>query len=78
MKFKLKLPAIMEDSSKRSLFKATTYRILSVTLTFLISFTITGKLSWATAIAGTEALTKMFLYYVHERCWNRVKWGKKV
>ena len=77
MKFKLKLPELMEDSSKRSLFKATTYRILSVALTFLISFTITGKLSWATAIAGTEALTKMFLYYVHERCWNRVKWGKK-
>ena len=78
MKFKLKLPAIMEDSSRRSLFKATTYRVLSVALTFIISFTITGKLSWATAIAGTEALTKMFLYYVHERCWNRVKWGKKV
>ena len=78
MKFKLKLPAIMEDSSRRSLFKATTYRVLSVALTFLISFTITGKLSWATAIAGTEALTNMFLYYVHERCWNRVNWGKKV
>ena len=66
----------MTADGKRSLAKATTYRILSVSLTFLISFGITGKLSWATAIAGTEALTKMFLYYGHERIWNKITWGK--
>ena len=40
------------------------------------SFIITGKLSWATAIAATEAITKMALYYFHERIWNRVDWGQ--
>ena len=61
---------------QRSIAKALTYRILSVSLTFFISLIITGKLSWATAIAGTEAVTKMALYYFHERAWDKVKWGK--
>ena len=65
-----------KESTQRSIAKALTYRILSVSLTFLTSFIITGKLSWATAIASTEALTKMALYYFHERAWGRVNWGK--
>ena len=76
MKFRLKLPT-QEDSSKRSLFKALTWRVAATMDTFIISLLITGKLSWATAIAGVEILTKMFLYYFHERMWNRVTWGKK-
>ena len=57
---------------KKSAMKALTYRILSASITFLISFIITGKLSWAGTIAGVEVLTKMFLYYAHERVWDRV------
>ena len=76
--FLSKTTKIIMKIDKKSAMKALTYRILSASITFLISFTITGKLSWATAIAGTEALTKMFLYYIHERCWNRVKWAKKI
>ena len=62
---------------RRSVAKALTYRVLSVSLTFIFSLLITGKLTWATAIAGTEAVTKMALYYFHERLWARVKWGKR-
>ena len=68
----------MKETSnrKRSIAKALTYRVLSVSLTFLISLVITGKLSWATAIAGAEALTKIVLYYFHERIWSKVSGGK--
>ena len=68
----------MKETShrKRSIAKALTYRVLSVSLTFLISLVITGKLSWATAIASAEALTKIALYYFHERIWSKVSWGK--
>ena len=62
---------------RSSVAKALNYRVLSVSLTFIISLLITGKLTWATAIAGTEAVTKMALYYFHERLWARVKWGKR-
>ena len=44
--------------------------------TFLISWFITGKVNWAAGIAGIEVITKMFLYYWHERLWyKRIKFG---
>ena len=66
-----------KESNKRSFAKALTYRILSVSITFIISFIVTGKLSWATAIASLEVLTKMMLYYAHERAWAKVEWGNQ-
>jgi uncharacterized membrane protein len=57
---------------KKSATKALTWRVLASLDTFFISFIITGKLSWAGTIAGVEILTKMVLYYAHERVWDRV------
>ena len=33
-----------------------------------------SKHGWS--LAGIEVITKMFLYYGHERVWNKIKWGK--
>lgn len=54
---------------KRHLLKTITWRVLATTDTFLISFFITGNINWATGIATIEVLTKMVLYYAHERVW---------
>ena len=67
----------MNISKKRSAFKAATWRVTASIDTFVISLLITGKIEWATAIAGIEILTKMGLYYFHERLWNKVKWGQE-
>ena len=68
----------MKDSSKkRSMAKAATWRVTASLDTFFISYLITGKIEWATAIAGIEVLTKMILYYVHERGWSKVEWGRE-
>ncbi len=56
---------------KRHLFKTLTWRILATSDTFLIAWLITGEISWAGAIAGVEVITKMILYYAHERAWYR-------
>jgi len=37
---------------------------------------ITGKLTWAGTITLLEILTKTLLYYLHERGWNKIKWGR--
>jgi len=66
----------MLDNKTRTILKTTSWRILATTDTFIISWFITGKLSWAGAIAGIEVFTKMFLYYGHERVWNRVSFGR--
>ena len=56
---------------KRHLAKTLTWRILATSDTFLIAWLITGKIGWAGSIAGVEVITKMILYYAHERAWYR-------
>ena len=60
----------------RSLFKAVSWRLLGSLDTFILSFFVTGRLRYAVSIAGGEALTKIALYYLHERAWRRVAWGR--
>ena len=64
----------MKSKARRSLAKTLSWRILATSDTFLISWLITGTVSMAGAIAGIEVITKMFLYYGHERVWNKIKW----
>ena len=60
----------------RSFVKAITWRILASADTFLISYIITGKLSWAGSITLLEIITKTFLYYLHERAWFKINLSK--
>lgn len=63
----------LAESRKRSVFKTITWRILATTDTFVISWIITGEWTLAGGIASVEIATKMYLYYMHERLWNRKK-----
>ena len=61
---------------KRHLAKTITWRIIASLDTFIIAWVITGKFDWAGTIAGIEIITKMFLYYFHERAWYKhIKYG---
>jgi uncharacterized membrane protein len=66
----------MSDTAVRSLAKAVSWRITGTVDTFLISWLITGHVLLASGIALTEILTKIFLFWMHERVWNRITWGK--
>lgn len=52
-----------------SLIKTLTWRIVATTDTFLISWLLTGNPLVGFSIASLEVLTKMFLYYAHEKAW---------
>ena len=60
----------------RSLLKAITWRVVGSLDTFSLSFIITGSVRNAASIATVEVLTKIALYYLHERVWRRVAWGR--
>ena len=64
-------------SHSRSFVKAITWRTAGTIDTFILSYLITGKAKVALAISGMEIFTKIFLYYVHERVWNKIKWGRE-
>jgi len=66
----------MKATKSRSLAKAITWRTTGTLDTFLISLLITKKPFIAASIASVEVLTKIVLYYFHERIWNKVKWGR--
>jgi uncharacterized membrane protein len=66
------------EAHTRSLVKAVTWRILGSIDTFVISFFVTGKLTFALSIASVETFTKIALYYFHERAWAVVPWGRPV
>ena len=61
----------------RSIVKAMSWRVVGTIDTMVISWFITGKLSMALAIGSIEVITKMILYYGHERIWNLIKWRKQ-
>lgn len=65
------------ESHRRSLAKAISWRVIGSIDTFLLSWLFTANAVAAGAIASTEVLTKMILYYVHERAWSGFKWGVK-
>ncbi|MFT4642934.1 MAG: putative membrane protein, partial [Candidatus Azotimanducaceae bacterium] len=44
--------------------------------TVIISWLITGTLALAFSIGFIELISKLILYYFHERTWNKIKWGK--
>jgi uncharacterized membrane protein len=66
----------MIDKRYRSFFKALSWRITGTIDTFIISFLVTGKFKFAITISGVEVFTKIFLFYFHERLWNRISFGR--
>lgn len=66
------------EKHSRSLVKAISWRVLGSIDTFLLSWFFTGSPAAAGAIASTEVLTKMVLYYMHERAWSSVGWGMEL
>jgi uncharacterized membrane protein len=61
----------------RSLMKAVSWRAVGSIDTFTISFFMTGKVSLAGSIAAVEVVTKILIYYLHERAWAVVPWDKR-
>ena len=64
------------ENVKRSLLKTISWRIIGTLDTILISWAITGALSLAFSIGFIELVTKMVLYFFHERAWNKINWGR--
>ena len=67
-----------ENSEKplRSVLKTISWRVIGTLDTIIISWIITGHITLALSIGSIELVTKMVLYFFHERIWNKIKWGK--
>ena len=59
-------------AKKRHILKTITWRIVGTLDTFLLSWLITGSVKIGAAIGAVEVITKMILYYLHERAWYKL------
>lgn len=66
----------MQEKAYRSIVKTISWRAVGTLDTIIISFLITGSLAMAASIGSIELFTKMVLYYLHERAWNKVNLGR--
>ena len=65
------------ETNIRSIVKGISWRLLATTTTILIVYIFFGRLDLAIAAGLLETVAKVFLYYLHERGWNKVKFGRK-
>jgi len=76
---------VTRDRPVKSLAKAISWRIVGSLDTFILSFFLIKFINpeaehiavkTASSIAIVEVVTKIILYYLHERAWNHIRWGR--
>ncbi len=65
------------ETKIRSLIKAISWRILATTTTTIIVYVFFGRLDLAIFAGLTESVVKIAVYFIHERVWQRIKFGRK-
>jgi len=63
---------------KRHFAKTLSWRVIGTIDTMILSSVITGSWELGLTIGGIEVVTKMILYFLHERLWYKYfKYGLK-
>ena len=62
---------------KRHILKTITWRIIGTIDTIVIGWLISGNYKIGLSIGGIEVVSKMILYYLHERAWYKIDFGVK-
>ena len=65
----------MPKSHKRHIAKSIPWRVVGTVDTIVLSWIITGNPLTGLKIGFTEVITKMVLYYFHERIWFNIRSG---
>jgi len=65
------------DEYKRSIIKSITWRFLGSVINVILFFIVTGNIVGSLSLGLVDLLVKSMLYILHERIWNKIKWGKK-
>ena len=66
---------IKDPSKKRHIAKTITWRIIGTIDTMILGWIISGNPMTGLKIGGLELVTKIMLYYAHERAWFRINFG---
>ena len=63
------------DTQKRSFIKTLTWRSFVFLYWAVVGYIIKGSFTYA-GILGLASIIPSLFYYIHERIWNRISWGR--
>ena len=66
----------MKVTPQRSFAKTITWRVCATLTTILLVWIFFGNIALAFSLGAVEVVIKMLVYYLHERTWNNVNWGR--
>jgi uncharacterized membrane protein len=64
------------ESNTRSIAKAVSYRTLGSISTGLLVYLFSGSLRASVSVGALDTVVKLALYYLHERAWNHIDYGR--
>ncbi|HDZ77229.1 MAG TPA: DUF2061 domain-containing protein [Candidatus Omnitrophica bacterium] len=65
------------EQHKRTILKTITWRVIAVLVTMIIVYLYNKDIKESVIISLAANGIKMFLYYIHERMWNKIDFGRK-
>lgn len=66
----------IKERKSRSLVKAISWRLVALVVLATISYIFTGSWEETTLITAVYSVLQIFIYFLHERIWGRIRWGK--
>ncbi len=65
------------EEHKRTILKTITWRIIGVLVTMIVVYLYNKDIKASIIVSFSANGVKMFLYYIHERMWNKIDFGRK-
>ncbi|MDH5314944.1 MAG: DUF2061 domain-containing protein [Gemmatimonadota bacterium] len=69
---------MFRETHSRSLAKALSWRIVASLATVILVFAFTRRLALSVTVGGVEFVTKIGLFWLHERAWDHVPFGRRI
>lgn len=64
------------ETKRRSLVKSVTWKVIATAITFFTLWFFTKEIIISAGITAVEASIGLISFFIHERAWNKVSWGK--
>jgi uncharacterized membrane protein len=64
------------EAHTRTIVKAISWRVIATMTTMTIVFLFTRQIILTLGVGLAEVIAKITFYYLHERAWDRISWGK--
>lgn len=65
------------EHPKRSVVKALTWRVIAFLVTIIVVYVYSKDIKESLVVGISANFIKIFFYYIHERIWNRSKFGRE-